>query len=398
MAKIMKIHILGIAGTMTAPLALELQKQGHTVTGSDQEKIYPPISDLLKNIPLNEKFPTNIDLCIVGSSFNKFKKTREEFQFIHDNHIPYISATNYISNHISKTNPILIAGTFGKTSITSLLAWNYSKAGLNPSYMFGGIAKNNFPSINFADSDYSIIEADESINGLDKQAKFLYYPIKYLILTSASWEHKESYPTSQDNFDAFKKLIERLPPDGLLVANKKGENVKKLAKFSKAPVILYDSDNELAVKLFCQHFNIPFNNDFPGILRRLDLISSKNDILIYDDFAQSPDRIQYVLKTLLKQHPQYNIKVLFEPHASHLQYSIKGLGKAFKSATEIVLSKISFNLNTKITFKNYQKEIGDKLIYLPLEKDIIKHYQNTLKPLDLLIHFSSANNNICQNI
>jgi len=398
MAKIMKIHILGIAGTMTAPLALELQKQGHIITGSDQEKIYPPISDFLKNILLNQKLPIKIDLCIVGSSYNKFKKTREEFQYIHDNHIPYMSATNYIANNVSKTNSILIAGTFGKTSITSLLAWNFTKAGFNPSYMFGGIAKNNFPSLTFTNSDYSIIEADESINGLDKQAKFLYYPVKYLILTSASWEHKESYATAETNFNTFKKLIEKLPSDGLLIANKKGENIKKLVKHSVAPVIFYESDNEIAVKLMCDHFCIPFSNDFPGIMRRLDLISNKNDILIYDDFAQSSDRIQYVIKTLLKKHPQYNIKVLFEPHASHLQYSIKGLGKALRSATEIVLSKISFNLNQKITFKQYRKEIGDKIIYLPLEKDIIKHYQNTLKPLDLLIHFSSSSNNICQNI
>jgi UDP-N-acetylmuramate-alanine ligase len=79
----MNIHILGIAGTMTAPLALELKNKGHQVSGSDQEKIYPPISDVLKNITLNQKIDFNtIDLFIIGSSYNKFENCRQEFETI----------------------------------------------------------------------------------------------------------------------------------------------------------------------------------------------------------------------------------------------------------------------------------------------------------------------------
>lgn len=385
---------------MTTPLALYLKQQGHIITGSDQEKIFPPASDLLKNIPLNKPLPSKIDLCIIGSSFEKFKKTKEEFEYIHNNHIPYISATNYLSNYISKNNSILVAGTYGKTSISALLAWNLYQAKLNPSYFFGGTATNNFPSLQITDSDWSILEADESINGLDKQAKFLYYPIKFLILTSASWEHKESYSSSQQNFEAFKKLIQRMPSDGLIIANKKGENIKKLLKFAKAPIIYYDQINENAVKLFCQNINIKFDNNFPGIKRRLELIKNKNNILIFDDFAQSAPRIKYVMDTLLNLYPEYNIKVLFEPHASFLKHSIKNLGRALASSGEIVLSSIAYGKDKtkRITLQDYQKEIGSKLIYLPIKSDIINHYQKTLKPFDLLIRFSSGGENICQNI
>jgi len=396
----MNIHILGIAGSMTTPLALELIKQGHIVTGSDQEKIFQPTSDLLKNIKINKPLSKKIDLCIVGGSYNKFKNTKEEFNFIHNNHVPYISATNFIANNISQQNSILIAGTFGKTTITGQIAWNLVKSDLNPSYFFGGIALNDFPSLSMTRSDWSVLEADESINGLDTQAKFMNYSIKYLILTSASYEHRDSYKTSIENFNSFKKLIQKLPKDGLLIANKKGENIRKLSKFALCPVIFYSSKNEDAVRLLCRHLNIIYRDDFPGIHRRQELISDKNNILIFDDFAQSPERIKYTLENLLSRFPEYNIKVLFEPHATFLKYSIKKLGISLSSASEVILSAISYNKDKKkrITLSDYQKEIGPKLVYLPQKSAIINHYQKTLKPFDLLVRFSSGGENICQNI
>lgn len=396
----MNIHIISIAGSMTTPIALSLSKIGHTITGSDQEQIFSPTKELLKNIKINQKISKNIDYCIVGGSYNKFSKTKEEFEFIKKNNIPFTSATEYISQNLCKENSILIAGTFGKTSITSLLAWNLVKSNLNPSYFFGGIANNDFPSLVLSNSNWSVVEADESINGLDTKAKFLYYPVKYLILTSASFEHKDSYKTSKDNFNAFKQLIENIPENGLLIANKNGENIKKLITYARCPIIFYKDSNEDAVKLMCNFLKIDFKNDFPGIKRRQELISSKNNILIFDDFGQSPQRIKYTINHFLTKYPEYNIKILFEPHAGHLKYSIKGLGKSLKPACEVVLSKISYSSdkNKRITLKDYQKEIGQKLIYLPIKSDIINHYKKTLKPFDLLIRFSSGGENLCQNI
>lgn len=396
----MNIHILGIAGSMTTPIAIALSKFGYNVTGSDQEEIFSPTKEILSNLEVNKGLPDKIDLCIVGASYNKFSKTKEEFEYIKKNNIPYISATEYIAQNLCKENSILVAGTYAKTSITSLLAWNLFQSNINPNYFFGGISQNDFPSLSFSNSNWSVVEADESINGLDTKAKFLYYPVKYLILTSASFEHKDSYKTAKDNFAAFKTLVQNLPENGLLIANKNGENVKKLAKYSRAPILWYKENNQEAVKLMCDYLKIYFNDNFLGIKRRLELISSNNNILIFDDFAQSSERIKYSLDTVLSKYPEYNIKVLFEPHASHLKYSIKGLGKSLSSACEVVLSKISYSSDKtkRITIKEYQKEIGKKLIYLPLKSDIINHYKKTLKPFDLLIRFSSGGNNLCQNI
>jgi UDP-N-acetylmuramate--alanine ligase len=150
----------------------------------------------------------------------------------------------------------------------------------------------------------------------------------------------------------------------------------------------------------CDFLKIDFHNDFPGIKRRLEIIKNKNDIIIVDDFAQSPERITYTLERLKEKYPRHNIKVFFEPHASFLQYSINGLGKAFKLASEVVVSAITFNKNksNRISAKEYQNEIGNKFVYLPIKSDIISHYRNTLKSFDLLVHFSSGGDNICQNI
>ncbi|MDD3003243.1 MAG: Mur ligase domain-containing protein, partial [Candidatus Shapirobacteria bacterium] len=166
----MKIHILGIAGTMTASLAVALKKEGHLITGSDQEKIYPPVSTILKkaNIKINSsKINSTIDLAIIGSSFSNFQKTKEEFDQIKKLNIKYISASEFIAQNLGKEDSILIAGTYGKTTISSIVSWIFDQANLNPNYMFGGKALNRFPSVNISPSNWSIIEADESIHGLD---------------------------------------------------------------------------------------------------------------------------------------------------------------------------------------------------------------------------------------
>jgi len=315
-------------------LAVNLKKRGVYITGSDQEKIYPPISTMLKKAHiLNNSIDINpnIDLAIIGSSYLSFDKTKKEFNQIKKLKIPYISATNYLAQNLIKDNSILIAGSFGKTTITSLLSWIFIQAKKDPNYMFGGYAKNKMDSINFSPSDWSIVEADESINGLDRKAKFLYYPIKHLILTSADWEHKDSYPNKLKNFQAFKKLINRLPENGTLLINSLGCQTKKLSLYSKAKVISYNSSNSdyfiektniqsnlttllihtpkgplsvqttlignfnfeniLAAVSMADHLGINFRSiqkaifSFHGVKRRLELVDNQKNILFFEDFA-----------------------------------------------------------------------------------------------------------------
>jgi UDP-N-acetylmuramate: L-alanyl-gamma-D-glutamyl-meso-diaminopimelate ligase len=441
----MRIHIIGIAGTMTAPLAVNLKKRDNYITGSDQDKIYPPISTLLKkaDIPINDtEITSKIDLVIVGSSYLSFKKTKDEFEQVKKLKIPYISATQYIAKNVVKENSILVAGSYGKSTITSLLTWIFKTSKEKPSYMFGAYPLNRFPSIDITFSDDSIIEADESINGLDKQAKFLYYPVKHLILTSADWEHKESYSNKLKNFNAFKQLVLNVPKNGTLLINSQGHNTKKLSLYSKVPVITYnspDSDyfiekvkrnknltnivintprglipiqsklignfnfqNILAAVALADQLNIPFRIiqkavfTYRGIKRRLELITNKKNILFFDDFAQSKSRIESTLNSLKAHFPNKKIKVFFQPHASFLQFkkSLTGLNSAFKSAHQIILGPLKFTSKVdkkqRNTAKDFKKELTDKLTYIPIEKDIIDYYIHHLSSNDILIYMSSG--------
>lgn len=441
----MHIHIVGIAGTMTAPLAANLKKRGVYVTGSDQEKIYPPVSTILKksDILINSiDINTNIDLAIIGSSYLSFEKTKKEFYQIKKLKIPYISATNYLAQNLIKENSILIAGSFGKTTITSLLTWIFIKAKKDPSYMFGGYPKNKLEPLNFSSSDLSIVEADESINGLDRKAKFLYYPVKHLILTSADWEHKDSYPNQIKNFQAFKKLINNIPSNGTLLINSNGYQTKKLSLYSKAKVITYNSftsdyyienieihnhitnlvihtpkgplaiqttligqfnfENILAAVSLADHLGINFRIiqkavfSFKGVKRRLELIDNLHNILFFEDFAQSTNRIKSTIDALKTHFPDRKIKVFFQPHASFTLFktNLIGLKKSFSKADEIVLGPIRFNPKIdkkfRTTAKDFKNEIGSKLIYIPIEKEIKAYYIHQLSSNDILVYMSSG--------
>lgn len=441
----MHIHILGIAGTMTAPLAVSLKKAGHQVSGSDQEKIYPPFSTLLKKAKIKINFyeiTKDIDLCIVGSSFNNFKNTLQEFQQIKKLKIPYISATKYISQYLVKQDSIVVAGSFGKTTITSLISWIFSQAKKKPNYMFGGEPKNKFSPISFSNSNISIVEGDESIHGLDKKAKFLYYSPKYLILTSADWEHKDCYSSESKNTSAFKKLMNLISKDGLLIINSNSQSAQKIGQFTKSKILTYNSPNSdyfidkiqikenfttliintpkglikinttiigqfnfeniLAAVALCDYLKIPSNIiqksifSYRGIKRRLELVASHKNILFFDDFAQSTDRIESTLSALKKHYPNRNIKVLYFAHATFNQYkeSLKGLEQAFSPAKEIVLGPLKYNSKiikkNRATANDYQSIMNSKLIYLPLKKQILKYYSNSLMSNDIFISMSSG--------
>ncbi|HWS48797.1 MAG TPA: Mur ligase family protein [Candidatus Methanoperedens sp.] len=413
----MHIHLVGIAGSMTAPLAIALKKQGHFITGSDQEKIYPPFSHQLKKyqIPTNKTvISKKIDLAIIGSSYLSFSNTKSEFEQIKNLQIPYISATKYVSKYLLKKNSILVAGSYGKTTISAALVYLLKKASFDPSYMIGGQAKNLTESLHFSDTDWSVCEADESINGLDTKAKFLYYPVKYLILTSANWEHCESYKTEESNRLAFRELIERIPNNGVLVYNPHDKTVNSLLPYAKCKKISYhptpknnsligkyNQENLGAVEALANELQISSSilnksfQNFKGVKRRMEILSQKNEIIFIDDFAQSANRIEAALKSIKESYPKSKIKVFYENHASFMQYRshLEKLSSVLKEANEVVIYQLKFNKNIpsqdRLTAKDYLNNIP-KSIYLPLGQDIVKHYQDTLKSGDTLIRFSSG--------
>ncbi len=441
----MHIHIIGIAGTMTAPLAVWLKKQGNIVTGSDQAKIYPPISTILSKAKIypNSKLKQAPDLVIVGSSYKAFQNTKQEYLQFKAQKIPLISATKYIAKFVSNKNTILVAGSFGKTTITSLVSWVLINANLNPSYMFGGQSLNKISPLSINKSQWSVIEADESVNGLDSKAKFLYYPVNHLILTSADWEHKESYSSESQNLAAFQQLISRVPQKGLIVFNQDNSSLSQIIPkdrpntYSYGPNLnadfcIQDQKNlkhntQLKIKTPQKTFLVKtkllgqFNyqnilaaftltyllginpkiitksiSSYRGIKRRLEIVSQVKDTVFIDDFAQSPKRVKASIQAISNRYPQHQISVIFEPHASFLSYQsgIKDFSDVFDIASEVILTKIPFKPNIdkqeRVNAKDFQQTIGAKLKYLPLDSQIIDLFSKSIGNKQIIIHFSSG--------
>lgn len=418
--KPLKIHVIACAGHLSAPLTLNLKELGHQVTGSDQEKIYPPATTLFKKskIPINKfSLTSQTDLVIVGTAVNSFRKLKEEYQKAKSLNLKTISVAKFVATVFERKNNITVTGAYGKTTITALLVWVLKNLNLKPSYMFGTPTLDIKKPLKITDSDWSVLEGDESIHGLDTKAKFLYYPKKYVIITSTHWEHKDSYSTSQKNLKAYQNLVRQIPPNGCLVINQKDPHAQDLKKLCQAPVVFYNQtkkhyqthllgqhnqENIDAVVTLCLYLGFKKQtieksiSTFRGLKRRLEKLGEYKSIVFYDDFAQSAPRFDSALKAIKNKYPRRNIKVFLEPHASHLQFkkNLRKLNTAFRKSDEIILGKISFSQKVKkperSTFKSYQQELSTKIKYIPLYPQVLKHYQETLKPGDLLLHFSSG--------
>src|SRR5271165_7078602 len=245
------IHLIGICGTAMASLAGLLQLKGHRVTGSDQAA-YPPMSDLLLslNIPVAEPFSEkNLDprpdLVIVG---NAMSRGNVELEYVLDERIPFTSLAQVIHEEfLPGRESLVVAGTHGKTTTTSMLAWIYevaAKAGaeLKPSFLIGGVAENFGTSFQLAEGRSFILEGDEYDTAFfDKGPKFMHYFPDALILTHVEFDHADIYRDLDAVKTAFKRLVNLVPRRGRIVAFDTGESLERCLARAFCPVERYGS-------------------------------------------------------------------------------------------------------------------------------------------------------------
>src|SRR5215469_12556448 len=213
------IHLIGICGTAMASLAGMLKQRGHRVTGSDASA-YPPMSDFLRGlaIPLAEPFAAkNLnplpDLVVVG---NAISRGNVELEHVLDQRIPFCSLPQLLHEEFLRGKEVLVvAGTHGKTTTTSMLSWIFHSAGLNPSFLIGGIAENFGRSFQLGSGKYFIIEGDEYDTAFfDKGPKFLHYFPDSVILTSVEFDHADIYKDLDAVETSFKRLVNLVPRSG----------------------------------------------------------------------------------------------------------------------------------------------------------------------------------------
>src|SRR3954447_17862401 len=243
------IHLIGICGTAMASLAGMLKERGHRVTGSDAAA-YPPMSDFLHElgIPVAQPFaaanlaPTP-DLVVVG---NAISRGNLELEDVLDRRIPFCSLPQLLHDEFLRDKEVLVvAGTHGKTTTTSMLAWIFHSAGLDPSFLIGGIAENFGSSFHLGQGKHFILEGDEYDTAFfDKGPKFLHYFPDSIILTSVEFDHADIYKDLDAVETAFKRLVNLIPRRGRIVAFDQGASIERCVANALCPLERYGATDK----------------------------------------------------------------------------------------------------------------------------------------------------------
>ncbi len=389
------IHLIGICGTAMASLAGMLKQRGHLVTGSDVAA-YPPMSDFLTalGIPVAQPFgEQNLqprpDLVIVG---NAISRGNVELEFVLDQRMPYQSMAQVVHDEfLIDRERLVVAGTHGKTTTSSLLAWLFSEAQRAPGFLIGGIPENFGSSFALGDGREFIIEGDEYDTAFfDKGPKFLHYFPDAVILTSVEFDHADIYKNLDEVETAFKRLVNLVPRRGLLIAWDGHPNVDDCVsrafcrverygfgegsawrisdaeycdsltrwKVSRdgAPWAEVESQmageynilNATAAAAMAANYGIPVEviakalRSFRSVKRRLEVIAEVHGVTVIDDFAHHPTAIAGTLQALRARYRGRRLWAVLEPRSNTLRRKVfeDELAQSLSHADQVVLAGV----------------------------------------------------------
>ncbi len=394
------IHLSGICGTAMASIAGLLQLQGHRITGSDKAA-YPPMSDLLRSlgIPVMEPYAeANLDprpdLVVIG---NALSRGNPEIERILDDRIPFTSMAALVREEfLQGRESLVVAGTHGKTTTTSMLSWIYQvaareNAGLEPSFLIGGVAENFGTSFQLRPTRTFIIEGDEYDTAFfDKGPKFLHYFPDALILTHVEFDHADIYADLEAVKIAFKRLVNLVPRRGLIVAYDASANVSECVEHAFCRVERYGFSKEadwqlrnlrhedgqtrwevwhegtlwadLAMSLAGEHNALNATaaaalaagrgigkdairaalGSFKSVKRRLEVRAEIDGITVIDDFAHHPTAIRETLRALRSVYPSARLWAVLEPRSNTLRRKVleDDLVQSLRLADQVVLAGV----------------------------------------------------------
>ena len=364
------IHIMGIGGTAMAALAGLLVDAGYKVTGSDGNKVYPPMSDVLNTLGIEpmvgylaENLSVKPDLVVVG---NVVRAIYDEAQTLLQSDIPYMSFPSLLgAMFLSDKRNIVIAGTHGKTTTTSIASWVLTAAAQKPGFLIGGQVANFNRTAKAAVGDYFVLEGDEYDTAFfDKGPKFLHYRPHTAILTSVEFDHADIYRDLAHCQESFIKLAKILPKDGCLVSRWDHDSVvecsnhtnatirrygpgqtwdgeitgvdtttgkmqftvlkegKKFADFSSSMVGVHNLYNQVAITAALDFYGITADqmregfDTFKGIRRRQEIVGSPAGVSVIDDFAHHPSAVKLTLEGLRMKFGGRRLWAIFEPRSA----------------------------------------------------------------------------------
>jgi UDP-N-acetylmuramate: L-alanyl-gamma-D-glutamyl-meso-diaminopimelate ligase len=370
----MHIHILGICGTFMGGIAALAKAAGHEVTGCDAG-IYPPMSTQLRKlgIDIHEGFDADQlesppDCVVVG---NVVSRGFDVVESMLDRDIPYQSGPHWLAEHVLRGQHVFaVAGTHGKTTTASLLAWILEDAGLQPGFLIGGVPANFGVSARFGGGDCFVVEADEYDTAFfDKRAKFVHYRPRTLILNNLEYDHADIYKDLDAIQWQFHQLLRTVPGSGRIILNAADENIARLIdtgcwtpceSFSLAAGADWQAgfvdaterhirmtdprsrsaearwqlggshnlENAVAAVAAACSAGVDFEQAvaalarFEGVKRRMERTATVGDIAIYDDFAHHPTAIRRTITAMKRRYPGNRLVVAIEPRSNTMKLGV----------------------------------------------------------------------------
>ena len=375
----MHIHILGICGTFMGGLAALAREAGHRVTGCDAQ-VYPPMSDQLRALGIDliegwsvDQLQLAPDLFVVG---NVVKRGMPLLEALLDADARYTSGPQWLAEHVLHGRHVLaVAGTHGKTSTSSMLAWILEQAGLEPGFLIGGVPQNFGVSARLGRGRHFVIEADEYDTALfDKRSKFVHYRPRTAILNNLEHDHADIFPDLAAIETQFHHLVRTMPSSGRLVVNARDEalqrvlqrgcwsEVQRFGARREEPGVLrargephafdvlrgamrigrvdwallgeHNQLNALAAIGAAEHVGVPPESaaralaGFANVKRRLEVRGEAGGVRVYDDFAHHPTAMRVTLEGLRRRleqavpspgQPEPRVLAVFEPRSNTMK-------------------------------------------------------------------------------
>lgn len=446
-SEIKSIHFIGIGGTAMASAAGALLDKGFQITGSDQN-VYEPMASFLaakKVAVMNGYDERNLahqpDLVVVG---NAISRGNPEAEAVLDRKLRYCSLPELLREFfIRGKRSLVVSGTHGKTTTTSLLAWVFEHNGFNPSYLIGGIPNNFSQGARFTDSEWFIIEGDEYDTAFfDKRSKFIHYQPEVAIINNLEFDHADIFENLAAIKKTFTHFIRLVPRNGLLLGNGDDANLAPLLNVTHCPVKRFGLGEGNAVQGFnlrlgptASEFEIPsfkFHlnlvgelnvrnalavvgaakhcglsnkqiqaafDTFKGIKRRMEVKGIAGGVTVIDDFAHHPTAIRETLRALRIKYPREKICAIFEPRTNTTRRNVfqDELAASFADADTVIVSQVArlelLAPEERLDPEKMMRQIGaggKPTAYLPDADSIVAHVAQSVQGGDVVVVFSNG--------
>ena len=446
-SEIKSVHFTGIGGTAMASAAAAMLDKGFQVTGSDQN-VYEPMASFLakRNLAvMNGYDERNLahqpDLVVIG---NAISRGNAEAEYCLDHKLRFCSLPALLAEFfIRGRRAIVVSGTHGKTTTTSLLTWVFEHNGLNPSYLIGGIPNNFSQGARFTDSEWFIIEGDEYDTAFfDKRSKFIHYLPEIAIINNLEFDHADIFEDLAAIQKTFTHFIRLVPRNGLLLGNGDDANLAPLLNVTHCPVKRFGLGADNAVQGFnlrfgptASEFEIPsfkFHlnlvgelnvrnalavvgaakhcglsnkqiqsafDTFKGIKRRMEVKGIAGGVTVIDDFGHHPTAIRETLRALRIKYGREKIWAIFEPRTNTTRRNVfqDELAASFADADAVVISQVArleqLAPEERLNPEKLMQQIGatgKPTAYLPDADTIVQHIGQHAVGGDVVVVFSNG--------